>query len=195
MSIQFKVHARIKSTGSNYESPCLEFLVVKKITSELPMQRFETSQLDIPKYIKLADPGFNVPGPVDVLIGSGLFFKLIKHGQLQLADHLPAVQETSLGWIVSGLIPTSQLSVGGTLCTMVTDDDDIGKLLERFWYFDAYDEATVHKQSSDDACVVHFLETYRRDENGRFFVRLPFNEAKGQLGDSETMAQWSQSRI
>nr|XP_029729299.1 uncharacterized protein LOC109410486 [Aedes albopictus] len=123
IAIQHKVHARIKSKVSEYESPCLEFLVVKKITGDLPMQQFETAQLNIPEDIQLADAGFNVPGQVDVLIGSGLFFKLIKHGQLQLADHLPAVQETSLGWIVSGLIPTNQFGVGGTLCTMVTEDD------------------------------------------------------------------------
>ncbi|XP_065076229.1 uncharacterized protein LOC135699811 [Ochlerotatus camptorhynchus] len=188
MAIQFKVHARIKSKVSEYESPFLEFLVVKKITGELPMQRFEVTQLKIPEKIELADPGFNVPGQIDVLIGSGLFFKLIKHGQLNLADNLPAVQETSLGWIVSGLIPTNQLGVGGSLCTMVTEDN-IGKLLERFWHFDSYDETTVRENSSEDACVAHFLETYRRDDHGRFFVRLPFNEAKEQLGDSESMAR------
>ncbi|XP_062703775.1 uncharacterized protein LOC109410486 [Aedes albopictus] len=188
IAIQHKVHARIKSKVSEYESPCLEFLVVKKITGDLPMQQFETAQLNIPEDIQLADAGFNVPGQVDVLIGSGLFFKLIKHGQLQLADHLPAVQETSLGWIVSGLIPTNQFGVGGTLCTMVTEDD-VGKLLERFWYFDSYDETIAPEQSSADACISHFLETHRRDEDGRFVVRLPFNEAKGQLGDTETMAR------
>lgn len=46
------------------------------------------------------------------------------------------------------------------LCTIVTDGDDIGKLLERFWYFEAYDEETAQKQSPEEACVVHFFETY-----------------------------------
>ncbi|XP_065095083.1 uncharacterized protein LOC135716734, partial [Ochlerotatus camptorhynchus] len=188
MAIQFKVHARIKSKVSEYESSFLEFLVVKKITNELPMQRFEATQLKIPENIELADPGFNVPGQIDVLIGSGFFFKLIKHSQLNLAVNLPAVQESSLGWIVSGLIPTNQLGVGGSLCTMVTEDN-IGKLLERFWHFDSYDEVTVREHSSEDACVVHFLETYRRDDHGRFFVRLPVNDVKEQLGDSESMAR------
>ncbi|XP_055623679.1 uncharacterized protein LOC129767085 [Toxorhynchites rutilus septentrionalis] len=128
IAIQHKVHARIKSKVKDYESQCLEFLVVKTITGDLPMQHFETAQLNIPENIQLADPEFNVPGQVDVLIGSGLFFKLIKQGQFQLADNLPAVQETSLGWIVSGLIPTNQLGIGGTLCTVVTEDD-VGKLL------------------------------------------------------------------
>ncbi|XP_055632763.1 uncharacterized protein LOC129773201 [Toxorhynchites rutilus septentrionalis] len=188
IAIQHKVHARIKSKVNDYESQCLELLVVKTITGDLPMQHFETAQLNIPENIQLADPEFNVPGQVDVLIGSGLFFKLIKQGQFQLADNLPAVQETSLGWIVSGLIPTNQLGIGGTLCTVVTEDD-VGKLLERFWYFDSYDETTMTEHSSEDVCITHFLETYRRDESGRFFVRLPFNEAKEQLGDSETMAR------
>nr|XP_029717218.1 uncharacterized protein LOC115260405 [Aedes albopictus] len=136
MVIQFKVHGRLKSRVSEYESPCLELLVVKKITGDLPMAEFDARQLNVPDELELADPTFNVPGPVDILIGSGLFFKLLKHGQLEVEDHLPAVQETHLGWLVSGVVPTSHTNVGRALCTLVTEDD-VGKLLERFWQFTA----------------------------------------------------------
>lgn len=174
MVIQFKVHGRLKSRVSEYESPCLELLVVKKITGDLPMAEFDARQLNVPDELELADPTFNVPGPVDILIGSGLFFKLLKHGQLEVEDHLPAVQETHLGWLVSGVVPTSHTNVGRALCTLVTEDD-VGKLLERFWQFDSYDEAAATSCSPEDDCLAHFKKTYQRDATGRYVVRLPFN--------------------
>ncbi|XP_055522586.1 uncharacterized protein LOC129716774 [Wyeomyia smithii] len=188
MTIQFKVHARIKSRINEYVSPCLEFLVVNKITGKLPVQCIDPTRLKIPDNIELADPSFNVPGQVEILIGSGLFFKLIKGGQLNLEDHMPAVQETQLGWIVSGVIPTNHVGVGQALCGTLTEND-VGKLLEQFWHFDSYDERPVNEYSSEDACVAHFLDTHRRDDHGRFVVRLPFNSAKEQLGNSREMAK------
>lgn len=62
-----------------------------------------------------------MPGQVDILIGSGLFFKLIKSGHLNLDDHLPA--QIQLGCIVSGLIPTSHVNIGRALCAMVNDEN------------------------------------------------------------------------
>nr|XP_029728048.1 uncharacterized protein LOC115266214 [Aedes albopictus] len=112
---------------------------------------------------------FNVPGPVDILIGSGLFFKLLKHGQLEVEDHLPAVQETHLGWLVSGVVPTSHTNVGRALSTLVTEDD-VGMLLERFWQFDSYDEAAATSCSPEDDCLAHFKNTHQRDATGRVIL-------------------------
>ncbi|XP_053698970.1 uncharacterized protein LOC128745935 [Sabethes cyaneus] len=188
IGIQFKVHARIRSRVSDYESPCMEFLVVKKITGDLPVQKFTVEHLSIPEEIVLADPTFNVPGPVDVLLGSGLFFKLMKQGQLNLADDMPTVQETHLGWIISGFIPIVHVNMGHAFYTTV-DEDDVGKLLERFWYLDSYEGTEELERSSDNECVTHFLETHQRKGDGRFVVRLPFNEKQRLLGDSLAMAK------
>ncbi|XP_062542291.1 uncharacterized protein LOC134210266 [Armigeres subalbatus] len=152
------------------------------------MSSFDAQQLNFPDGLELADPTFNVPGPVNILIGSGLCFKLLKHGQLDLEDYLPAVQKTHLGWLVSGVVPTTHTNVGRALCMMVTEDD-VGKLLQRFWHFDSYDDCVAREGSSDDICVSHFMETYKRNEDGRYVVRLPFNDLKTQIGESRSMAE------
>jgi len=53
--------------------------------------------LNIPKNIKLADPYFDEPQHVDLVLGADVFHDLLSVGQIKLDNNLPTLQKTLLG--------------------------------------------------------------------------------------------------
>lgn len=52
----------------------------------------------------MADPKIYYPGPVDLLFGPSIFWDLLCSNQIKSNNHSPILQETLLGWILSGVI-------------------------------------------------------------------------------------------
>ncbi|XP_062542405.1 uncharacterized protein LOC134210368 [Armigeres subalbatus] len=97
------------------------------------------------------------------------------------------LQNTELGWIVSGKVPDSTLSESQSLI-VVCSTSDLQDQLAKFWELE-----TCRSQSTlsveESTCEEHFDRTTIRDETGRFIVTLPKkNMILGQLGHSETTA-------
>jgi len=58
--------------GCKFKIQCL---IVPQITEELmPSYAFSSEHMGIPSHIKLADPSFNIPGRIDILIGAEWFW-------------------------------------------------------------------------------------------------------------------------
>ncbi|KAL7726326.1 hypothetical protein ACLKA6_010232 [Drosophila palustris] len=74
-------------------------VIARTITDYQPHFNLNIDEWNIPKNIKLADPLFNESQRIDLLLGAGLFFDLICVGQIRIADNLPSLQKTRLGWI------------------------------------------------------------------------------------------------
>lgn len=162
-----------------------EYLVLPVITEHLPQVRLDKSKLLIPRHIVLADPEFEAPGPVDVLIGAGLFWKILKSGRAILRRNQPALQNTYLGWIVGGeqTIKESQQAISA--CHFITTQE-LDNKIEKFWQTEEIGIQHARKRE-DEFCERHFKETHIRDEEGRFQVRLPINQ-EIILGDSHDNA-------
>ncbi|KAF2891508.1 hypothetical protein ILUMI_14664 [Ignelater luminosus] len=79
----------------------LKALVIPKITEKLPSCILDMREFQIPSNIKLADPTFYQPGPIDMIIGANLFWELLCIDQIK-RNNQPLLQKTKLGWIVSG---------------------------------------------------------------------------------------------
>lgn len=75
-----KIVTIINSRVTNYNKS-LEFLVIPAITNNLPAQFVDISLWNIPKQCRLADPGFNYPSPIDLIIGAELSFKFFNHNK------------------------------------------------------------------------------------------------------------------
>ncbi|XP_061720128.1 uncharacterized protein LOC133527231 [Cydia pomonella] len=78
--------------------PCL---VASRITQPLPVSRIDRTTLNIPPHIRLADPTFDVPAPVDMLLGSGIFWSVLGTHKIPLGKNKPALWETKLGFLVT----------------------------------------------------------------------------------------------
>jgi len=58
-------------------------IVVPKITGQLPPQNIKTI-CNVPDNIKLADPHFNTPQKIDILLGATHFYEFLCDGQIRL---------------------------------------------------------------------------------------------------------------
>ncbi|XP_058455828.1 uncharacterized protein LOC131433081 [Malaya genurostris] len=183
--IRFKIQTTIRSRISNY-AVCLELLVVPKITGNLPLTKVDVLSLTLPAGAELADPYYNVPGRVDMLLGAEIFYDMLMLGRLRLPNSTALLQETQFGWVLSGPVPNENRKSVSSFCTTI--DEDIGEIVNRFWQIESYCESQNEISSTEAECIQHFQETHERTVEGRYVVRLPFNELKPQLGDSRNMA-------
>lgn len=183
-NVSHKTKASIKSLYNNYNAK-LTFMIVDNITQELPNKFYNISAFNIPDGLSLADPRFNYPEPIDLLLGAGVFWELLCAGQIQLGEHKPFLQKTKLGWIVSGPIMLERKK-SENLCHLNTVQE-IYDNLERFWELEEC-LPTPRFTREESECENLFVKTVERDEQGRFTVQLPLRSNVDKLGDSLEMA-------
>ncbi|XP_062538281.1 uncharacterized protein LOC134206570 [Armigeres subalbatus] len=86
----------------------IQFHVLPKLTSELPIHPVNVQNLAIPHWINLADPEFHEPGPIDIIIGAEYYYDLLLEDKMKITDDGPILQRTVFG--------SSTLSVEETIC-------------------------------------------------------------------------------
>lgn len=92
----------INSIHSDF-SKKLTFFIVPTITDMIPSDTIPREIMNIPPYIKLADPEFHKPAGIDMLLGSGPTLSIFCNGQISLPDNDDLIlQKTKLGWIIGG---------------------------------------------------------------------------------------------
>ncbi|XP_050063173.1 uncharacterized protein LOC126552505 [Aphis gossypii] len=162
-----------------YDAPQISatnIVILPKITALMPNQKLPISIRERYGHLPLADPDFDVPGSVDMLIGGDLYpFILQSRSDIVHSPGLPSALNTQFGWVIVGAIEGSrEYSTASSLVVHgASDNQNIGELLQRFWEVEELD--INHSPSTEDeACERHFQETVSRDCNGRFHVALPF---------------------
>ncbi|CAK9822943.1 hypothetical protein ANTRET_LOCUS1374 [Anthophora retusa] len=181
---EYRVRTIIKSKNNNFQSEA-EFVALPKITGMLPSRRVNRKELLIPNNIKLADPEFDKPAEIDALIGTTLFYKLLNTGQIRLSASSDVIlQKTLLGWIVVGEVCKPQNSSRGKSCHLITS---LENQLTRFWEIEEVPHKK-HRSIEEIKCETFYVETTTRDSQGRYIVRLPFNEKKNNIGESYSRA-------
>lgn len=160
----------------------VEFHSLPIIAKSLPTQALNTNQLNIPENFKnnLADPQFNVPASVDLLLGAELFYDIFLGARHQLSNHI-TLHSTKLGWILAGrLFANSSMYSNNTLFSSADPNNSALSLFI----------AAPNTRSSEEALAEsHFVSTVKRNEEGRFVVKLPTNDKLEALGDSSLMAK------
>lgn len=181
-----KIVASIRSRISPF-STAAEFLVLPKVTINLPSASVDTSTWGIPSGVQLADPFFHEAKPVDIIIGAEVFYDLFTvAGRIELGQSLPTLVNSVLGWIISGRASynTPKPSVTANVATI----GDIHQLIERFWTIEEND-STPNYSVEETACEEHFRRNVRRNSEGRYIVRLPLKEKVIEnLGDNRRTA-------
>ncbi|XP_062541062.1 uncharacterized protein LOC134209100 [Armigeres subalbatus] len=82
----------------------LKFHVLKSVTRELPSNSIDVAEWSWPSNVVLADPQFNQPAAVDMIIGVDAYYDLLLDGLIRLGPGRPVLQNTLLGWVVSGRV-------------------------------------------------------------------------------------------
>jgi len=179
------VNVRIKSRFNNFQEN-IDCVVLSTITQQLPQRFLSIQSVTIPTNIKLADPNFNVPAGIDMLIGAELFWRIICSGQIRQSKNQPVLQKTHFGWVIFGGNFTASAVAGPSspVNFHATLSNDLNRLLSRFWEIEH--NISSHQFSQEEqACEELFKKGVKRHTDGRFIVQLPIKQDKlANLGDS-----------
>ncbi|XP_062528624.1 uncharacterized protein LOC119628383 isoform X1 [Bombyx mori] len=161
-------------------------LILPEVTKVLPSRFIPRTHVPLPSGLHLADPTFNIPSVVDILVGAEIFWQVLLHNTIDLGKNQPTLHETKLGWIVSGLVAYSpRLQSQSHFCSLVKNDVNFN--IERFWELDSV--PSKHSLTNEEnACEQHFLRNTYRNDDGRFVVSIPLKRDPQILGDSLQMA-------
>lgn len=161
-------------------------IVLKKLTTLLPGTDFDKTILnnaELDEYM-LADPEFNKQARIDMILGADVYADLILDGLVKADNNAYILQETEIGWIISG--PLTNASKNRTIC-MTATVNEMDEKLQRFWELEEIGNENSLKPE-EQQCIEHFNETLHRDDDGAYIVSLPFKKDASQLGDSRRMA-------
>ncbi|XP_059056144.1 uncharacterized protein LOC131850012 [Achroia grisella] len=174
---------------SNFTVPVQAF-VLKSITRALPAQRIREQNWLHLHNLDLADPYFDTPGKVDILLSAEIYSEILKEGLRKGPRGTIIAQNTYLGWILLGRLHNEETIQSYKITTSMhlTIEDN---LLQKFWEMESDSKHEKILTEEESRCEKMYEETYTRDKSGRFIVRLPFKEANPpcQYGSSRDIAE------
>ncbi|XP_062713817.1 uncharacterized protein LOC115255489 [Aedes albopictus] len=162
------VNTEVRSRFGEFSIP-LNCLVLKKLTSDLPAVMIPISNWSIPKHITLADPEFNVPRKVDLIIGAEHFYAILQGGRLQLGPQAPTLVESRFGWFVSGKVSYASIPQALVCCTSTLES--LNQNIEKFWKLEELDKPLP--SPTEQRCENFYKETVSRKADGRYVVKYP----------------------
>ncbi|XP_076396344.1 uncharacterized protein LOC143265864 [Megachile rotundata] len=180
---KYSVEVHFRSIHNDF-SKNLTFLTLPKIADLVPEESFARESIKIPANLKLADPLFHIPRPVDMLIGSGATLSLLSIDQINLEHNSGnlILQKTQLGWVIAGGFGGEKASPAAT-CNLA----NLSEQLAKFWTIEDANSKSS-KTSEESSCEIHYAKETTRGADGRYIVRLPFRSDGCDLGNSRSTA-------
>lgn len=181
----------LNSLNSNFKSK-LNCFVLEKITGNLPSFPISIHELELSPNIKLADPNFDRPSPIDLLIGADLYWDVLRNGLKSLGTNMPKLQNSVFGWLIGGPIgphkPNNATFNNLMIHDISSDQSETDKLLTKFWELEQVADRPILSKIEKD-CETHFKAHTFRLDTGRFCVKLPLVDSPECLGDSHSLAK------
>ena len=181
-----KGHVNFTINPKDSEPVNIYATVLTRVTNTLPSRFINIGSWRKIKEINLADPHFNKPSTIDLIIGSGHFEDLmLDDNRIKEDGHAVYYRPSVFGWIVLGRDTDSQLSSATPQSFFVSTEPEN---LQRFWEIEEL-PSTTHWTEEERRCEEHFKSTTTRLPEGRFVVKLPFKQETPALGDSFVQAK------
>ena len=159
-------------------------LTLPKITNVLPSQQITFTKWEHLSNLQLADPTYNEPSEIDILLGADIYSQLLLEGILKGAVGTPTAQNTQIGWILSGAINDRSSTISSMHINIQIDEQ-----LKKF--FESEDINLHHKSiytPNEQRCEENYLATTIRNHEGRYIVALPLQSNNQILGESRNQA-------
>jgi hypothetical protein len=183
--VRGKTTFSITPRGEKLPSFSVDALIVKEITGMVPQTPVLAGSWEHIRPLPLADPFYNIPNPVDLLLGADILPLLILSGQRAGKEGEPIAMETVFGWVLMGPIGSEIPLEIKSLCVSVSENLD--KTLKQFWELEEL-PSIRHLSPEDTAAEKIYQTTTVRLESGRFMVRIPFRTPRPILGNSKSSA-------
>lgn len=162
------------------------FVISKQVTTKLPSKSIITRDWPHLTGLQLADPAYNKPGHIDLLLGVQEYAKIIQQDIVKGPAGTPCAQKTELGWILFGHIGDSEQGAPSLL--VMHHQIDLDSMLRSMWELESDKDRKFTQE--ERRCEEIYENTYKRNEEGRFIVNLPF-KTENQLspeGNSKEIA-------
>lgn len=172
--------ATVESRVSPYKTT-LNFLVIPKITGELPLYPVQFNKHSISSLIKLGDPSFYKPSKIDMLIGAEVYDEIMLQNRIEISRELPPFRESMFGYVVCGRSNVVRTSAFVSLVCCSTDQ--LCRDIQKFWQIEEVNSPNNYSLS-DKLCEDKYVNSVKRDSSGRYCVSLPFKSSPSNLGDS-----------
>ena len=167
--------------------------VVKKVTEDIP-NKLLAPVTDYPHLtgLYLADPTFNVPGRVDILLGAELWPQLLgTSSPITASPSEPGAQHTAFGWVLAGPIKAQETSIQNiTACHIQPmSNDELYNLAYDFWLAESAEPPEATLSLVDSQVEKHYDETVTYSPTKqRYQVTLPRRSNCLPLGESRPQA-------
>ncbi|XP_071571139.1 uncharacterized protein [Temnothorax nylanderi] len=148
----------IRAQGDSNTRMPIEATILPRISAQLPSSQVEQRAWKHLEGLKLADPQYHRPGPIDILIGADIFASLIRDGRRVGKKSKPDAFNSIFGWVLVGSVSTQASRSTHSFLTL----DSLDASLSRFWQLDEIPTAPPYLQE-DKRCEELFAQTTRRD--------------------------------
>ncbi|KAI5642437.1 bromodomain-containing protein [Phthorimaea operculella] len=171
-------------TGVSYQ---VSAVVLDEVVGKLPQVRLPPTVRGLTTGLELADPDFDTPGTVDVLLGSDVLGRLWCGRKKVLQEAGLVAVDTTGGYVVFGPVWRPQdLPEGDT----VLYGSVLSEVLQRFWESEEPPTADRRKPE-DDECELFYQYNTARCPSGRFVTRLPFLPNRPALVWRHVPGEWN----
>ncbi|XP_036343642.1 uncharacterized protein LOC118752901 [Rhagoletis pomonella] len=168
---RFCVHITIGSRIDSQIQYQTVAYVLPKVGGVLPSRNLVTN-FDHLDGIRLADPRYFEPQPVDVLLGNDIYDECILSDVRRAGSGFPIAQETTFGYIISGKNATGSQSPKSVSFSSTNTEMEVDSLLRKFWELEEMGESRA-LTTEDNWCEVLYQSTHKRLQSGKYVVRLP----------------------
>jgi hypothetical protein len=98
----------------------------------IPATFVGSSDWGILEELILAGENFNRPNSIDILLGADVFFEVLHYDKKARPVSYKILQDTDLGWIVSGKTPLAVPEKVPRKCFFIRNDN-LDQQLQMFW--------------------------------------------------------------
>lgn len=147
--------------------------VLPRITIDLPARQLPSMIHNKCANLDLADPRFDVPAPIELLLGADVFPLVWGDRSVALGEGLPSAFSTKFGWVLLGSITSPVMEDVSAMLVCMTSS--IESMMEKFWSTEEPVDAPIQFTEAGN-CETIFQSEVERDSDGRFVVPLPLRE-------------------
>ncbi len=183
----------VKAVNSESSPLSLTAAIVPKVTCDLPLQGASgVKSLPHIKELQLADPHFDKPGRIDLLVGCNILRDILD-SEIRRGDKLqPIARKTTFGWVIMGRYsPDERKEVKEiAMATCHTDTPpSLDDLLKRFWETEEISKFSPCYTPEEKQVLKHYETNHSfLSTVGRYQVKLPKKSGESELGESRQQA-------
>lgn len=182
-----KAHCIIKPFGKSEPGFEFEAILLPKVCSDQPKMVIDTTNWQHIQDLPLADPQFQIPSSIDILLGAELVPYILRSGQIFGHAGQPVALRTIFGWILQG--PAGNVPSNSSLVSChVSLNPHMELALKKFWELEEVPTSRKLLSPDEQRCESIYTSLLTRDASGRFIVPLPFKHQDPNFGDTYSQA-------